>query len=56
LALDSPMPAWQVAMITRAKHELSAVCLAFLEEIEGIAAGIAAPKQGARPQRSGAKG
>jgi DNA-binding transcriptional LysR family regulator len=55
LALDSPMPAWQVAVITRAKHELSAVCLAFLEEIERIAAGIVAPKEGARPQRAGRK-
>lgn len=39
LALDSPMPTWQVAMITRAKHELSAVCLAFLDQVERIATG-----------------
>jgi hypothetical protein len=46
LALDSPMPTWQVAMITRAKHELSAVCLAFLDEVERIASGSEqAPKR-----------
>ena len=33
LPLDSPMQPWQVAVISRAKHELSAVCLAFLGEI-----------------------
>lgn len=48
LELDSPMPPWQVAVISRAKHELSAVCLAFLAEIERIAAGIVPPKNGAR--------
>lgn len=52
LALDSPMPAWQIAVITRAKHELSAVCLAFLDEIERLAAGIVVPKKGARPART----
>jgi len=40
LPLDSPMQSWQVAVISRAKHELSAVCLAFLAEIERLAAGI----------------
>lgn len=46
LALDSPMPNWQVALITRAKHELSAVCLAFLDEIERIATGVEPAKKG----------
>jgi LysR family transcriptional regulator of abg operon len=48
LPLDSPMQPWQVAVISRAKQELSAVCLAFLAEIEGMAAGIGLPKRGAR--------
>jgi len=56
LALDSPMPTWQVAVITRAKHELSAVCLAFLEEVERIAAGITVPKNGVRSPRKRRKG
>lgn len=33
LAMDSPMPAWNVAVISRAKHELSPVCLAFLKHL-----------------------
>jgi len=44
LPLDSPMQPWQIAVISRAKHELSAVCRAFLVEIQHIAAGIALPK------------
>lgn len=44
LSLDAPMQPWQVAVISRARHELSAVCLAFLAEIERMAAGIAPPK------------
>jgi DNA-binding transcriptional LysR family regulator len=40
LLLDSPMQPWQIAVISRAKHELSAVCLAFLVEIQRVAAGI----------------
>lgn len=44
LLLDSPMQPWQVAVISLAKHELSAVCLAFLAEIQHLAAGIALPK------------
>lgn len=39
LELDSPMPPWQVAVISRAKHELSAACAAFLDEIERVATG-----------------
>jgi DNA-binding transcriptional LysR family regulator len=41
--LDSPMQPWQVAVISRAKHELSAVCLAFLAELQRIAAMIDLP-------------
>ena len=48
LSLDSPMQPWQVTVISRAKHELSAVCLAFLGEIERMAAGIALAKGSAR--------
>ena len=51
LLLDSPMQPWQVAVISRAKHELSAVCVAFLAEIQRMAAGIALPKGSA--QRAG---
>jgi LysR family transcriptional regulator, regulator of abg operon len=51
LPLDSPIRPWQVAVISRAKHELSAVCLAFLAEIERIAAGIVLPK-GSTARRS----
>jgi DNA-binding transcriptional LysR family regulator len=48
LPLDSPMQPWQVAIISRANHELSAVCLAFLAEIQRMAAEIAVPKGSAR--------
>lgn len=41
--LDSPMQPWQVAVISRAKHELSAVCLAFLAELQRTAAKIDLP-------------
>jgi DNA-binding transcriptional LysR family regulator len=51
LPLDSPMQPWQVAVISRGKHELSAVCLAFLSEIERVAAGITLPKGNARVAR-----
>jgi len=53
LPLDSPMHPWQVAVISRAKHELSAVCLAFLSEVERVAAGITLTKVNARlPKRA----
>lgn len=48
LPLDSPMQPWQVAVISRAKHELSAVCLAFLAEIQHMAAGIGVSRGSAR--------
>lgn len=33
LVMDSPMPPWNVAVISRAQHELSPVCLAFLKQL-----------------------
>jgi DNA-binding transcriptional LysR family regulator len=51
LLLDSPMQPWQVAVISRAQHQLSAVCLAFLAELQRMAAGIALPKGGAQRAR-----
>ncbi len=51
--LDSPMQPWQVAAISRAKPELSAVCLAFLAELQKTAAKIdlpAASRRTARPR------
>jgi hypothetical protein len=50
------MPTWQVAVITRAKHELSAVCLAFLGEIERISAGVEPAQKGAPARRARRKG
>jgi DNA-binding transcriptional LysR family regulator len=47
LQLDSPMPPWQVAMISRARHELSAVCVAFLDEVAHMATGIITPGKSA---------
>ncbi len=48
LLLNSPMQPWQVAVISRAKHELSAVCLAFLAELQRVAAKIDLPVGGGR--------
>jgi DNA-binding transcriptional LysR family regulator len=44
LPLDSPMQPWQVAVISRARHELSAVGLAFLGEIERMAGTVGSSK------------
>ena len=33
LVMESPMPPWNVAVISRAQHELSPVCLAFLKQL-----------------------
>jgi LysR family transcriptional regulator of abg operon len=44
--LDSPMQPWQVAVITRTEHELSAACNAFLAELRQIAAQIELPAKG----------
>ena len=46
--LDSPMQPWQVMAISRARHELSAVCQAFLVELQKTAAKIDLPSTGAR--------
>jgi DNA-binding transcriptional LysR family regulator len=51
LELDSAMPPWQVAVISRARHELSAVCRSFLDEIERLAAGIAVSGKRTRGRR-----
>ena len=52
LLLDSPMQPWQLAVISRAKHELSTVCLAFLAELQANAAiinlSLNASRKGAR--------
>jgi hypothetical protein len=48
LPLDLMMQPWQVAVISRAKHELSAVCLAFLAEMEQAVAEIGLPRGGAK--------
>lgn len=53
LLLDSPMQPWQVAVISRARHELSAVCLAFLAEVQHAAAKINLPATNARRPASG---
>jgi len=37
VTMQTPMPAWNVAVIYRAHHELSGVCLAFLEELRSVA-------------------
>jgi len=46
--LDAPMQPWQVVAISRAKRELSAVCLAFLAELQQTAAKIDLPTSGTR--------
>lgn len=43
LPLDTPMPPWQVAVISRASQELSAVCHAFLAELQRTAARVDLP-------------
>jgi LysR family transcriptional regulator of abg operon len=48
LHLDSPMQPWTVAVISRAKHELSAVCRAFLIELHRTSARIDRPARGRR--------
>jgi len=52
LVLDSPMPPWNVAVISRARHELSPVCLAFLKQLRQSALKPQlAPKPGQEPRR-----
>lgn len=55
LLLDSPMQPWQVAVISRARHELSAVCLAFLAELQRAAGKISLPATNARRSSQGYK-
>jgi len=38
IALASPMPPWNVAVISRAKHQLAPVCTAFLQALHHVAA------------------
>ena len=54
LLLDAPMQPWQVVAISRAKHELSAVCQAFLAELQKTAAKIDLPTSNARRAGAGA--
>jgi LysR family transcriptional regulator of abg operon len=49
LRLDAPLQPWQVAVISRASQELSAVCRAFLVELQRVAAKVDAPNGRARP-------
>jgi LysR family transcriptional regulator of abg operon len=51
IILDSPMQPWQVAVISRAQPELSAVCLAFLAELRQTVAKIELPVSG-RPKNA----
>lgn len=49
LAMASPMPPWNVAVISRPKHRLSPLCLAFLKQLHRSAAKLRVPSA---PQRS----
>lgn len=49
--LDAPVPPWQVAAISRAEHELSAVCRAFLAALQRMAAKVELPKARPAPRR-----
>lgn len=51
LPLDSPLQRWQVAIISRARYQLSAVCRAFLAEIESMATKMVLPKTAPRAAR-----
>nr|MBP6564091.1 hypothetical protein [Burkholderiales bacterium] len=42
VTMQTPMPSWNVAVIYRAQHELSGVCVAFLEELRSVAREIVA--------------
>jgi LysR family transcriptional regulator of abg operon len=54
LAMDSVMPPWNVAVISRAKHRLSPLCLAFLNQLQQSAAKLRGPV--AQAGRRGDKG
>lgn len=49
--LDSPMQSWQLVAISRANHDLSAVCRAFLDELQKTSAKIGMPQGGRRGDR-----
>jgi len=53
LVLDSEMPPWPVAVISRARHELSAVCRAFLAELHRTATKIQLPARRRRTAKAG---
>jgi LysR family transcriptional regulator, regulator of abg operon len=40
LDMDSPMPAWNIAVFYRSEHELSPVCRAFLKDLQATATKI----------------
>ncbi len=46
LVMESPMPAWNIAVFYRAEHELSPVCLAFLHELRTAATDILTRQSG----------
>jgi len=48
--LDSGMPPWQVMAISRPRHELSPVCLAFLDELKRMAAHMVPAAGAGRPR------
>lgn len=50
LSLETPMQQWQVAIISRATHDISAVCSAFLGEIQRMAGDFGLSRTG-RPVR-----
>lgn len=43
LVMDTPMPPWNMTVISRAKHELSPVCIAFLKQLRQSALRRQAP-------------
>ena len=43
LVMDTPMPPWNMTVISRAKHELSPVCIAFLKQLRESALRRRAP-------------
>jgi hypothetical protein len=42
------MPSWNVAVIYRAQHELSALCRAFLDELKAVSRQIVAGADASR--------
>ncbi len=48
LTTEAAMPPWNVAVISREKHRLSPLCLAFLKQLHASAARVRAPAGGAK--------